>query len=217
MRICDIVWCVLHVSIFHYFPFFSPPARRGLLDLSRFIVRICQTCGCSFLLSFLPCFLPRRASSASSSSQWASPDLSCQLLIAVGLAGSQLPALDRSGCQLWNAVSLAGLPLPALDRSGLRHASPDLHCQLSIAGPRRTSTGERRSALGSPDPSGPKTLWASSEIRSAMGLAGPQPDHRTSTARNKAIWNALECIRMPKRMPYRMPDRMSEDLPIFAR
>ena len=39
--------------------------------------------------------LPRRTSSASSWSQWASPDLICQLLIAVGLAGPHLPALDR--------------------------------------------------------------------------------------------------------------------------
>ena len=65
VRICDIVWCVLHVSIFHYFPlFFSPPARRGLLDLSRFYVRRAASPSCcpSFLPSFLPCFLPRRAS-----------------------------------------------------------------------------------------------------------------------------------------------------------
>ena len=58
---------------------FSPPARWGLLDFMS---------GARLLL--LP--PPRRTSSASSCSQCASPDL-----IAVGLAGPPLPALDRSG------------------------------------------------------------------------------------------------------------------------
>ena len=105
---------------------------------------------CELCASFL--FLPPPPSSSSSS-----PDLICQFLIAVGLAGPHLPALDCSGprrtstasswpqwaspdliCQLWIAVGPAGPPLPPLDRSR----------------PRRTSTGE--SLL-------------------AVGLAGPQP------------------------------------------
>ena len=123
----------------------------------------------SFLPSFLAgphlpalgCSGPRRISTASSRSQWASPHLLCQLLIAVGLAGPHLLALRSQG--------LAGPHLPALDRSG----------------PRRTSTASSRSKWASPDlnrreserpqPARLRAQWAS-----------PDPN-RTSTARNKAI------------------------------
>ena len=67
-------------------------------------------------LPALDCSGPRRISTASSRSQWASPD--CQLLIAVVVAGPHLPALDCSGprrtstCESLRAVGLAG-PQPA--------------------------------------------------------------------------------------------------------
>ena len=76
---------------------------------------------------------PRRNSSASSWSQWASPDLICQLLIAVGLPGCHLPAVNRSGPrrtstgEIRSAVGLAG-PRPDSARRG----------------PRRTSTAPQR-------------------------------------------------------------------------
>ena len=104
------------VSNMYYFP----PARWGLLDF-MLVVRILLSS--SFFL-----LLPRRASFASSWSQWASPDLICQLLIAVGLAGLHLPALDR-GLQ------------PA--RVGELWASPDFNRRDSArCGARRTSTDE---------------------------------------------------------------------------
>ena len=110
---------------------------------------------------------PCRTSIASSRSQWASPDLICQLFIAVGLAGPHLPPLDR--------MALAGPHLPPLDRSGPRRTSTgeSQPARFERCGPRRTSTDEIRSTV----------LWAS-------------PDHnRTSTARNKAIENAKDNAR----------------------
>ena len=94
---------------------------------------------------------------------------------------------------------LAGPPLPALDRSGRRRtssassgsqwASPDLHCQLSIA-----------VGLAGPQPAS----------RSAVGLPGPG---QTSTGPQRL---ETKPNRMPKRTPDRtsedMPDRMSEDM-----
>ena len=105
---------------------------------------------------------PRRISSASSWLQWASPDLNCQLSIAVGLAGPQ-PARARS---LWAS--------PDLNRRESLWASPDLNWQDSEhCGPRHTSTGEILRALGLADLNRTST--------------GPQPDlNRTSTARNNA-------------------------------
>ena len=112
---------------------------------------ICQALACSG---------HRRTSSASLWSQWYSPDLICELLIAVVVAGPLLPALDRSGpCQT---------QLLARDRSG----------------PCRTSTGESLSAVGLAGPqlgfAGPQSArfcapWASPDL------------NRTSTARNKAM------------------------------
>ena len=122
-----------------------------------------------------------------------SPDLICQLLMAMVLAGPHLPALDRSG--------LAGPPLPALDRresercGAVGLAGPQRRCGprqrgSERCGARRTSTGEIRSTVG--------LRTSTGEIRIAVGLAGPQPArfcapwaspdlNRTSTATNKAI------------------------------
>ena len=131
---------------------FSPPARWGLLDFMSDVQ----------LLLLPP---PHRISSASSWSQWASPDLHCQLSIAGGLAAPQ-PA------RVW-AVGLAGPSTgegrrawasPDLQpaRVGALWASPDRNWRESErCEPRRTSTGE---------------------IRSTVGLAGPQP------ARFGALW-----------------------------
>ena len=93
--------------------------------------------------SFLPSVLPRRTSFASSWLQWASPDLLCQLLIAVGLAGPPLPALDRSG------------PRRTSTGESLEHC-----------GPRRASTGESRSAVGlaGPQPARFGALWTSLDL-----------------------------------------------------
>ena len=99
--------------------------------------------------------LPASSSSFDPSSSSSSPHLICQLLIAVGLPGSQLPALDRSGprrtssasswsqwaspdliCQLLIAVGLAQPPLPDLNRRGSERC-----------GPRQTSLSEIRSTV----------------------------------------------------------------------
>ena len=94
----------------------------------------------------------RRTSSASSVWQWSSPDLICELLIAVVVAGPLLPALDRSGSrrtstgESLSAVGFAGLQ-PA--RVCALWASPDFNRRGSErCGPHRTSTGEGQSAVG---------------------------------------------------------------------
>ena len=105
--------------------------------------------------SFLPSSLGR-TSTASSRSQWALPDLHCQLLIAVGLAGPHLPALDRSGRPRRTSTA----------NSRSQRVWPDINRRESErSGPRWTSTGE---------------------IRRTVGLAKPQPARvcgrrRTST------------------------------------
>ena len=120
---------------------------------------------------------PRRISTASSRSQWASPDLHCQLSIAVGLAGPPLPALDRSGPRRNSTAS-----------SRSQWASPDLNRRESErCGPLRTSLGE---------------------IRSTVGLAGPQRPEKMSARMPEYMSD-----RMPDRMSDRMPDRMSEYMP----
>ena len=116
-----------------------------------------------------------------------SPDLHCQLWIAVGLAGPHLPALDRSGHRRTSTAS-----------SRSQWASPDLDRRKSACcGPRRASTGEIQSTLGLARPQPAKFC----------GLTGPQPDlNRTSTGPQRPETK-------PYRMPKRMPDRMSEDMP----
>ena len=110
----------------------SPPARWGLLDFKSNAPLL------RLVVLHPSSFLPRRTSLASSRSQWASPDLIWQLLIAVGLAGPLLPALDRCGPRRTQ---------PA--RAWALWASPDLNRWDSESrGPRRTSTGEIRSAVG---------------------------------------------------------------------
>ena len=85
-----------------------------------------------------------------------SPDLICQLLIAVIVAGHHLPALDRSG-------SSPDLILPALDRSGRRRTFSAT--ALDRSGPRRTSTWKESERCG------PRRT-STGEIRRAVGLAG---------------------------------------------
>ena len=106
-----------------------------------------------------------------------SPDLICQLLIAVVPAGSHLPALDGTGPrrtltgESLSAVGLAG-PQPATGESlsAVGLAGPPLpeRCrprQTSIAGPQPRDSehcGPRRASAG--------------EILRAVGRAGLQPD-----------------------------------------
>ena len=137
--------------------------------------------------SFLVLPPPRRISSASSWSQWASPDFICQLLIAVSLAGSHLPALDRSGAR----------------RTSTGEGS-------ERCGPCRASTGEGRSAVGLAglQPARFGALWASPDFnRRDLACRGPP---RTLTGPQRP---EPKPYRMPKRTPDRMPDRMSEDMP----
>ena len=122
---------ILGLSLFH--EIFSLPARWGLLDF-MLVARLLLPSfflpppSSSFFLAgpHLPALDrsgPRRTSSASSWSQWASPDLHCQLSIAVGLAGPQ-PARVWA---LW--------------------ASPNLHRRESERyGPRRTDGRPHRYA-----------------------------------------------------------------------
>ena len=93
----------------------SPPARWGLDFMSD----------ARLLLPPSSSSLPRRTSSASSRLHWASPDLICQLVIAMVLAGLQ-PARVWA---LWSS--------PDFNRRGSERC-----------GPCRTSTGEGLSAVG---------------------------------------------------------------------
>ena len=161
--------CMVYIA-----SFCSPPARWGLLDFmsdARLLALVLLPRPSSFLLppsSFL--VLPRHLVLPRPSSSFlvlprpssSSPDLICQLLIAVGLAGVHLPALDRSeprrisSASSWSqwasqdhnrsAVGLAGLQ-PA--RVGAPWALPDFNRRGSERwGPRRTWTAEGRSAVG---------------------------------------------------------------------
>ena len=104
------------------FSLFFSPARWGLWDFMS-DARL-------LLLVVISPFLPPRRTSASSWSQWASPDHHCQLSIAVGLAGPQLLPRDRCGPrrtsagESLSAVGLAGLQ-PA--RVWALWASPDFN------------------------------------------------------------------------------------------
>ena len=89
---------------------------------------------------------PRRTSTASSRSQWASPDLireSERCGPRRTSAGESLSAVGRTSTgEIRIAVGFAG-PQPA--RFGALCASPDLHRRDSEhCGPRRTSTGPQR-------------------------------------------------------------------------
>ena len=209
---------------------FSPPARWGLLDFMSDARLLLPSPSFSFLLLPSPSFFllltgphlpsldrsePRQISSASSWSQWASPDFICQLLIAVVLAGSHLPALDSNG--------------PRRTSTGE---------SLSAVG----LTGESLSAVGlaGPQPDRVWALWASPDLNrrgsSAVGLAGPQPARRGALSASPdlnrreqielqkicQIECQIECkkicqiecqIDMLDRMSEDMPDRMSEDMP----
>ena len=149
-----------------------------------------------------------------------SPDLICQLLIAVSLAGSHLPDLDSNGPrrtstgESLSAVGLAGLQ-PA--RVWSLRSSPDFNRRDSArCGPGRTSTGEIRRAVGLAGlpPARFGAPWASPGFhRRDSAHRGPR---RTITGPQRP---EKKPYRMPKRMPDRMPDsedmpdRMSEDLP----
>ena len=119
-----------------------------------------------------------------------SPDLICQLLIAVSLAGSHLPALDSNGPRRTSngeSLSAAGLAGPQPARVGALWASPDFNRRGSeCCGPRRTSTGEGLSAVGlagsercgprrGSERCGPHRRTSTGESLSAVGLAGLQP------------------------------------------
>ena len=142
---------------------------------------------------------PRWTSFASSWSQWSSPDLICQFCLAVVVAGPHLRALDRSDRRRTSSAS-----------SWSQWVSPDFNRRESArCGPRRTSTGEGRSAVGLAglQPARFGALWAlpgfnrrdSARCGPRRTLAGPQ---RPET----------KPYRMPKRMSEDMPDRMSEDM-----
>ena len=109
---------------------------------------------------------PRRTSSASSWSQWSSPDLICQFCLAVVVAGPHLAVLFGSGRSRNSSAS-----------SWSQWASPDFNRRDSVlCGPRRTSTGGIRRSVGlaglQPERFG--APWASPDF------------NRTSTATNKA-------------------------------
>eukprot|EP00435_Cladocopium_sp_Y103_P032586 s1285_g8.t1 len=108
-----------------------------------------------------------RTSSASDRSQWAVPDFSCELQIAVGTAGLQrdLPAPDRSfSHELQILVGTARLQERLPNLSG--------HCRTSTMSPEpsgdcRTLTASSRSQCSLPD--------LNRESQNAVGTAGPQP------------------------------------------
>ena len=150
-------------------------------------------------LPALDCSGPRRTSSASSWSQWASPDLHCQLsCIAVGLAGPQ-PARV---CAL---LALPDFNLPESERCGPRRreserlwASPDFNRRDSARrGPRRTSTGPQR----------PETQ----PYRMPKRMLDRMPDRLSEDMTDRMPEDMPD--RMPERISNRMPNRMPEDLP----
>eukprot|EP00435_Cladocopium_sp_Y103_P017016 s1749_g4.t1 len=107
---------------------------------------------------------------ASSRSQWALPELICQLQIAVGTAGLHLPAPDRSGhCRTSAASSRSQWALPDFNRelqipvgtAGLQPRAPDPsgHC--------RTSTASSRSQWALPG--------FNRELQIPVGIAGLEP------------------------------------------
>ena len=128
---------------------------------------------------------PRRTSSASSWSQWASPDLICQHLIAVGLAGPQLLARDRCGA-LWAS--------PDLKRRDSEHCGL---CWTSTGeilrprGPRRTSTGPQR----------PETK----PYRMPTRMPDRMPDRMSEDMPDRMSEDMPD--RMSEDMPDGMPDR----------
>ena len=118
--------------------YYLPWVKRGLPE-SRFN-RFLPTCQVRVVRLYVRCASPRSSSplphpSPPSSS---SPDLICQLLIAVVVAGPLLPALDGSGPCRTPTASARSL-----------WASPDFNRQESErCGPRRTSTSESLTPVG---------------------------------------------------------------------
>ena len=180
----------------------SPPARWGLLDS----MSDARLLGLVLLLPLPP---------SSFLFPLSSPDLTCQLLIAVGLAGLHLPALDRSDgrrtssasassqdlfCQHLMAVGLAGPQLLASSDFNRRESERD--------GPRRTSTGESLSAVGLAglQPARVWALWASPDFNQLEKMSEDIPD------RMSAYMTDRMPDRMSEDMPDRMPDRISEDI-----
>ena len=144
----------------------------------------------SFLFPLSSFLFPRWTSSASSCLQWASPDLLCQLLIAAGLAGPPLPALDRSGRRRTSSA-----------RSWWQWASPDFNRRESErCGPRRTSTRESLSAV------------RLAELQPHLNGRPQRKPYRMPKRMSDRMPDRMS-EDMPKRMPDRMPDRMSEDMP----
>ena len=146
-----------------------------------------------------------------------SPPFIYLLSIAVGLAGSPLPVLDRSGLRQTSIVNSGTLcavpPLPALDRSlipitnaqSLR-ASPDFYWwESDRCGPRRISIDENLRTVGLTglQPQRIWALWASADFnRRDAKRCGPR---RTSTGPERTQIK-------PHRMPKRIPDRMSKNM-----
>ena len=147
------------------------------------------TCQVRVVRFYVRCAAPRSSSPSSFFLfPLSSPDLICQLLIAVGL------------CQRLIAVVVAGPLLPALDGSGPRRtstassralwASPDFNRRESErCGPRRTSTRPQR----------PQSKPYRMPKRMPKRMPDRMPDRMTED--------------MPDRMSEDIPDRMSEDLP----
>ena len=206
----------------YWFDDFSPPARWGLLDFikvtrgwtSSVLILLVLLLLLLVLLVLIVLVSPAadrsgncRTASASSRSQWALPDLMCELQIPVGNAGPQPRAPDPSGQRRtstassrsqWATPDLNGeLPIP-VGNAGPQPRAPD------PSGQRRTSTASSRSQWATPDLNG--------ELPIPVGNAGPQlrgphpsGQRRTSTASSDRISD-----RMPDRMSDRMSERMAE-------
>ena len=124
------------------------------------------------------------------------------------LAGSHLPALDRSGPRRTSSAS-----------SWSQGASPDLICQLLINsnGPRRTSTGEGLSAVGLAglQPARVGALWALPDFnwleKMSERMSDRMPDRMSERMPNRMSERMSD--RMPDRMSERMPDKMPDRMP----
>ena len=165
------------------------------LDMCFLDMCFFPTCQVSVVRFYVRCAAPgsssrplprRRTSSASSWLQWSSPDLICQLLIAVGLAGPHLPALDRSGpCRTPTASARSGQDLPDRMPEDMRdRMSEDMPDRMTEDMPDRILHNKMPDRMSEDMPD-----RMSEDLTDRMSEA------------------------MPDRMSEDMPDRMSEDMP----
>eukprot|EP00435_Cladocopium_sp_Y103_P066934 s49_g29.t1 len=146
---------------------------QPLLDLAQRVVQSPESNSLELDLDCrLDVFFSPEINEEDTRSQWALPDLICQIKIAVGTAGPQLRAPEPSGRRTSTASPRSQWALPDLNHEPQISAStagpqprapdPSGHC--------RTSTASPRSQWALPD--------LNREPQIPVGTAGPQPPDR---------------------------------------